>query len=771
MFTETLQEILVKAPTAMAARSALTVLVGLAQDTDFDALRSLSQALASELGYDPDTNGVRRAQSIDEFLNAPDIPPVLRIYGAGFWPQRLLNTPALSKQLGDVLMCEDGFRGFQLLVQREAPVQHELLKAYILGAFVNMLNSNVMSGLVSSGGLLHILDQIRAQGRVVPGTNADASFNFGRELILRAPRLSSFYSVVYHELGHHVLEAARGGFQSGNPFPSPEAGAEVAGQLPILLERARQLKGKPIAPGDPRRYQTSTGVTLLCTYAEMAGGPYTQLSVMNSAGPIELRPGAAWGYFILSLIGADVTHTAAAYSPRGVFHFGFPGHGLETAVLRQRLQALDLPQLLPALEAGSSQWLDELARTSRMGQTETDVPTLLGVLPRQAKFYGLHPKIVWNDLQVCQQLREDPRKAVEAPDEIKNGLLGLAVRCGDPAAVRNLLAAGASARARLPDGFGCINQLGHSLCVVHDQNGKSYYGPTAASLLEVIAVLTSAGLNLNEPSDAAGNTLLHGAAGRNVELTQFFLSQGAKVDTANLEGRTPLFEAVAYGPLPAVQALLDAGAEVARKDNRGTTPLHRAVERGEEQTVLVLLRRGAPVDAPASDGQTALMLAAILGQAGLVKLLLENGACVEAANSLGQTALHFAVSSFSQEAQPALMEALLGAGADIDEEANDGTTVLMLAASRGNVDSVEFLLARQPNLNATDTDGNTALILALKSSAGTRADFIRKLLSHGADPLHANATGETPQTLTQDESHKAVNRIITEAAGKVKPKS
>jgi len=767
MTLETLQEILVKAPTNVAARSALTVLVDLALDTDFDAIRNLSQALASELGYDPHSKGFLQAHSIDEFLNATDIPPLLRIYAFGFWPHKLLNTPALSKHLGDALMREDGFRSFQLLVHREAPVQHELLKGYILGAFIKMLNSNIMSSLISSGSMLHILDEIRAKCRVVPGTNADTDFNFGRELILRSSSLSSFFGVVFHEFGHHIFDRARQGVQCSDAFPSPDACAEVVGKLPALLEGAVHLKGKQIAPGDPRAYRISTGVTLLCTYAEMAAGPYTHLSIMNSAGPIELLQGAAWAYFILSAIGTDLTQAAAAYSARGVFHFGFLGCGPDAAVLRERIQALNLIQLLSGLKAGSAQWLDELARTSRMGQSESDVPTTLGVMPRQAKFYGPQPQVTWNDLRACQQLRADPSATREVSGEIKNDLLCLAVRCGDPAVVRNLLATGASARARLPNGYGCVNSVGHSLCVIHDQSGKSYYGPSATNLLEVIASLAAAGLDLDEPLDAEGNTLLHGAAGRNVELTKFFLSHGTMVDTANAEGRTPLFEAISYGPLSTVQALLDAGGDPKNRDNSGTTPLHCAVERGDEKMVALLLQRGAPVDAATSDGQTALMLAAIHGQAGVVKLLLENGADAEAANSRGLTAIHFAVSSSREEGRLAILEALLATGADVDEEANDGSTPLMLAASAGSVETVNFLLTRKANINATDTHGNTALILALKSYAGSQREIIQELLSCGSNPLHVNAAGESPQTLTQSDSRKEINQLLTEAAKKI----
>ena len=54
-----------------------------------------------------------------------------------------------------------------------------------------------------------------------------------------------------------------------------------------------------------------------------------------------------------------------------------------------------------------------------------------------------------------------------------------------------------------------------------------YHGPSLAGLLEVIKILAAAGLDLNEPLNAEKNTLLHLAAGKSVEATQFLLECGA----------------------------------------------------------------------------------------------------------------------------------------------------------------------------------------------------------------------------------------------------
>ena len=57
-------------------------------------------------------------------------------------------------------------------------------------------------------------------------------------------------------------------------------------------------------------------------------------------------------------------------------------------------------------------------------------------------------------------------------------------------------------------------------------------------------------------------------------------------------------------------------------------------------------------------------------------------------------------------------KALLGAGADINKQKNDGRTPLMLAANWGNIEVVRELLKRGAKKELKDKDGKTAYDLA-----------------------------------------------------------
>ena len=79
--------------------------------------------------------------------------------------------------------------------------------------------------------------------------------------------------------------------------------------------------------------------------------------------------------------------------------------------------------------------------------------------------------------------------------------------------------------------------------------------------------------------------------------------------------------------------------------------------------------------------------------------------------------------------------------ADLNRANENGTTLLMVAARRGNLESVRALLKRGADPRARDHDGQTVLHYALPSK--NRA-LISELLRAGADPHVTDRFGVTP---------------------------
>jgi ankyrin repeat protein len=221
------------------------------------------------------------------------------------------------------------------------------------------------------------------------------------------------------------------------------------------------------------------------------------------------------------------------------------------------------------------------------------------------------------------------------------------------------------------------------------------------------------------------------------------------------DGTTPLHFAVRSNDLATAQKLLRSGASASTPNRYGITPLSLAAENGNAEIVAVLLKAGADAKAVTPGGQTLLMTAARSGNAEIVKMFLDRGNDPNATEKTnGETALMWAASQNHPEA----VKALLARGADANARSTayqyktdrfglegvvtilpkGSLTPLMFAARDGAPAAAKALAEGGANLNLTDPDGTTALILAIING---HYDTASVLLDAGADPNIADAAG------------------------------
>ncbi|MBI2686622.1 MAG: ankyrin repeat domain-containing protein [Acidobacteria bacterium] len=112
---------------------------------------------------------------------------------------------------------------------------------------------------------------------------------------------------------------------------------------------------------------------------------------------------------------------------------------------------------------------------------------------------------------------------------------------------------------------------------------------------------------------------------------------------------------------------------------------------------------------------------------------------------------------------------LLAKGEDINETDDQGVTTLMVIAEGtpylpNNAPAVSLLIDKGAKIDLEDKRGRTALY---RAAAGGKADAVRLLLAKRADPNHKDADGSTPLLQAIHYGHSAVLPILIGAGAQV----
>lgn len=217
-------------------------------------------------------------------------------------------------------------------------------------------------------------------------------------------------------------------------------------------------------------------------------------------------------------------------------------------------------------------------------------------------------------------------------------------------------------------------------------------------------------------------------------LAERLIDNGAKVDAYGRPSDTPpLHAAIKQGHLDVVNLLLEKGADVNCLDQRGWTPLQCSISRGYSHISDRLLKATGLTDNLNKDNLTSAHLAARLGDVSLLEKVIDLN---KSETGEGKERI------FSQP--------------------------LHEAAANGHLEAVKFLLERDAPIDELDSEGKTALFIALSKN---HAQVVKHLFEHGAKVatgvkysesalrqaiLHANLDA-TATILQKDENPNGVD--------------
>jgi ankyrin repeat protein len=264
------------------------------------------------------------------------------------------------------------------------------------------------------------------------------------------------------------------------------------------------------------------------------------------------------------------------------------------------------------------------------------------------------------------------------------------------------------------------------------------YGLRRAALTLAIAfALGEAGAFETAPAlVAAAKSGAHAAA---LEL----VAKGADINDTEADGTTALHWAVRSADRKLIAALLEAGAHANAQNRYGVTPQHLAAINGDAATLRLLLEAGADANVALPEGETVLLSAARTGSAAAIEVLLEFGAKVDSReNWYGETPLMWAAAQNHAEA----VRTLIAHAADPNVRSAPQTwekrrlsqnllplgewTSLFYAARENALEAGKALIEGGADLNLTDPDGATALVIAIINAHN---EFAAMLIEAGAD--------------------------------------
>ena len=179
-------------------------------------------------------------------------------------------------------------------------------------------------------------------------------------------------------------------------------------------------------------------------------------------------------------------------------------------------------------------------------------------------------------------------------------------------------------------------------------------------------------------------------------------------------------KAAKFNDVATVKSLISKGVSPNVTDSRGDPMLNLAIKDRSDGVINVLItNKTTDVDLSNKFGETPLMIASIDGNLPVVKaLVLQRKAQVD---HIGWTPLHYACTKGHLE----VAQFLVSNGAIVDSLSPGYTTPLMMAVQSGNEELVGFLLAKGADLKLKNSQGLTAIDIAVIYEKPWIADGLR----------------------------------------------
>ncbi|KAL3829504.1 hypothetical protein ACJIZ3_018306 [Penstemon smallii] len=283
-------------------------------------------------------------------------------------------------------------------------------------------------------------------------------------------------------------------------------------------------------------------------------------------------------------------------------------------------------------------------------------------------------------------------------------------------------------------------------------------------LSAILQTLIDFGCDLDSKTEAGATALMIATKYKQGECIQVLAKAGADFGFINICGQsTGSIAGSIKWNLGFQQAILSVirNGNIPKSTNMSIfSPLLFVARSGDVLALKTLIGQGE-IDLNKQDekGFSAVMIAAKEGHVDAFRLLVFAGADVKLINKSGDTALTLSRGNQNRDLfEKVMLEFALEKGNRI----TGGFYALHCAARRGDLDAVKLLTSKGYDVNASDGDGYTPLMLAAKEGNSKMCEF---LISCGANCEIKNAKNETALSLARKLLPNEAENVILNALG------
>jgi ankyrin repeat protein len=273
----------------------------------------------------------------------------------------------------------------------------------------------------------------------------------------------------------------------------------------------------------------------------------------------------------------------------------------------------------------------------------------------------------------------------------------------------------------------------------NEGNGLFHYAARGGNIT-ILKKLIAEGLPYKTTNKKGGNAILMASEGvdkfKNGLATFTYLeSLGLSPNTTDSDGKNPL-HAIAYksDDLSIFKYFIAKGVSVNQRDKGGDTPFMNAANSNELHIVAFLYDHVKDINLTDENGRSALAMAVNKNSPEVVEFLLEKGADINTIDANGNTLAYYLLNTYKAK-NPAAFEQKLSLlqdmGLAMTAPQHGNNTVYHLAVAENNLELLQRLGEFKLDINAKNSDGNTALHLAAMKAIDD--SILKYLIENGAD--------------------------------------